>query len=91
MTIDGGGTRPIGPCYISGMQAHSRNLLLQMLDRANISVVDGERHLRAQEALLVEQNRTGRQRAESAKLLRNMRNAVPDDAPCETVGIGDKD
>jgi hypothetical protein len=43
-----------------------------MLDRANISVVDGERHLRAQEALLVEQNRTGRQRAESAKLLRNM-------------------
>jgi len=39
-----------------------------MLDRANISVANGERHLRAQEVLLVEQNRTGRQKAESAKL-----------------------
>jgi len=46
-----------------------------MLDRANISVANGKRHLRAQEVLLVEQNRTGRQKAESAKLLRDMREA----------------
>jgi hypothetical protein len=46
-----------------------------MLDKAKTAVVNGERHLRAQEALLVEQDRKGRQKAESAKLLRNMREA----------------
>jgi hypothetical protein len=46
-----------------------------MLDKAKTAVADGERHLRAQEALVVEQDRTGRQKAESAKLLRNMREA----------------
>jgi hypothetical protein len=41
-----------------------------MLHTANTFVADGERHLYAQEGLMVEQKRTGRQRAESAKLLR---------------------
>src|SRR5215467_14641240 len=57
---------------MTGMQPDSRNRLLQMLDRANTYVANGEAHLHAQEALLVEQNRTGRQKAESVKLLRNM-------------------
>jgi hypothetical protein len=43
-----------------------------MLHTANTFVADGERHLYAQEGLMVEQKRTGRQRAESAKLLSNM-------------------
>jgi hypothetical protein len=58
---------------MTGMQPHSRNRLLQMLDRAHTSLAKGERRLRAQEARLVEQNRTGRVKAEAVKLFRNMR------------------
>ena len=61
--------------YISDMAPHSQNRLLQMLDKAKTSVAEGERHLRAQEVLVAEQDRKGRQNAESDKLLRNMREA----------------
>jgi hypothetical protein len=59
--------------YIPDMQPHSRNLLLQMLHEAKSSVSDGEKRLRSQEALVVEQDHKGWQKAESAKLLRIMR------------------
>ena len=55
------------------MDPHSRNLLLQMLHDAKSFVAHGEQNLRAQEALVGEQDRKRRQKGESAKLLRTMR------------------
>ena len=46
-----------------------------MLDRARQAVADSAEHLRCQEARVFDLGRQGRQNAESAKLLRNMRQA----------------
>ena len=43
----------VGICYVLDMRPHSRNLVLQMLDKAKAAVADVEKHLRAQEALLI--------------------------------------
>jgi hypothetical protein len=55
------------------MAPHDRNEILEMLRKADAAVADGAQHLSAQEARVTEQELSGRRNAESARLLRNMR------------------
>jgi hypothetical protein len=57
------------------MIGHTQDQLRELLRDANAFVANGERSLNVQEALVTKQDSEGRQSRESAKLLRNMREA----------------